>query len=376
MACFDSGKGERMEEHNRIETVKCTSADTHPISAMGRMSVKTVQSFLKIMGIEYEKGLPAEAYLMAWHEEFCGNREWVLLMLPKPYLLLLLEIWDSDTVEMDPIRWDMIQNLKMFGFLNYRRGNDRNHMESEIFVNLSMKQNFFFLLKSRESRKKMDRYDKWENALLGMLYYYGIVPMNDLHSLFREAVGEEISYDRFVTFVRCRADLWGHGTFLKDRKKQEFFMIRNVESAELTLLMIREHQDLPYKRTDYYDLEYVRNGFGIDNRWDGVSELGSFLVQDMDMSYYRSTVLVHTILVSIQNGMTLEKILEKIGFISFYDEEDRKTAEKYVNIMYESIPVYEYKGYSRSEYRKICLKNDRNKRRKRFTMLPGGKQES
>ena len=365
-----------MEEFNKTETVKCTSVDTHPISAMNRMSVKTVQSFLKIMGIGYEKGLPVEAYLMAWHEEFCGNREWVLTMLPKPWLLLLTEIWDSDTVEMDPVRWDMIQNLKMFGFLNYRRGNHRNHAESEILVFRSMKQHFYFLLKSRESRKKMDMYDRWENALLGMLYYYGIVPLHDLHRLFAEAVGEEISYDRFICFLRCRGDLWGHGSFLKDRKKKEYFMIRNVESAELTLLMVGEHKDLPYKKVDYRDLEYVRNGFGIDNRWDGVSELGSFLVQDMDMSYYRSTVLVHTILVSVQNGMSLEKIQEKTGFISFYDEEDRKTAEKYVNIIYESIPVYEFKGYSRSEYRKICLRNDRNSRRKRFTMLPGGKQES
>ncbi len=366
-----------MDKETKVEIVKCISEDIHPLFVMrNQISVKTIQSLLTLMGTDYTEGLPSDAYLMAWYEEFSQNREWILLMLPKPHLQLLLEIWDSPRVSMDSVRWEMVRHLAMFGFLTYKKGSARNHTESRISVIRSMKKNFYFLLKSRRSGDLMDRYERWENALMGMSFYYGIISLDELHALLCEALKEEIVYGTFLRFIKCRAGLWGLGSFPKDRKKKEYFMSGTVESAELTLLLINDHPDLPYRRISYPDLSYVRAGYGIDNRWPGVSELGLFLIEDMDQSYYRSTVMVHSILTAIQNGATLDKILGKLDFITFFAEEEKRTAEEYVMTMYESVPLYELKGHSRWEYRKMAEKQEWVYKKRKFTLLTGGRAET
>ena len=348
--------------------------DIHPVSIMNHVSVKTAQSMLTHMNIEYEEGLVPDAYLIAFHEEFCRDRGWMIHMIPRFYLHFLMEIWSSDQIEMDGTRWDMLKHLKRFGLVTYRKGNRRQGIPSEIYVVSSMKNHFYFFLRSRDAEKEMDHYEKMENAFLGMMYYYGIASLDNLHRLFCQAIEEEINYDTFCHFVKCRSDLWAWGLFLKDRQGEDYFMNHNVESAELSLVMIREHKDLPYKCVSYDDLAYVRFGYGIDNRWYGVSELGSYLVNDMQMSYYRSTVLVHTFMTAIQNGTVLNQLLDKLTVISFSDTKDRKNVEKYVSIMYEHIPVFELKGHSRSEYGRKYHKPESRKNRNRFYMIPGGKK--
>ena len=363
-----------MEEYANTELVKCIEMDIHPVSIMNHISVKTAQSMLSHIGIEYEEGLVPDAYLIAFHEEFCRDRSWIIHMLPKFYLHFLMEIWDSDEIELDGIRWDMLKHLKRFGLVTYRKGSRRQGIPSEIYVISSMKNHFYFYLKSRDAEKKMDHYEKMENAFLGMMYYYGIAPLKNLHNIFCQVLKKEIEYQTFFRFVRCRSDLWAWGFFLKDRQGEDYFMNHNVESAELSLVLIREHKDLPYKRVSYDDLAYVRNGYGIDNRWYGVSELGSYLVNDMQMSYYRSTVLVHTFLTAIQNGTDLKQLSEKMAVISFSDPKDRKNVEKYVSIMYEHIPIFELKGHSRLEYGRKYQESESRKNRSRFHMIPGGKK--
>ncbi|MBQ6393466.1 MAG: hypothetical protein IJH60_08130 [Eubacterium sp.] len=363
-----------MDEKAYTEMVNCIDMDIHPVSIMNHVSVKTAQSMLAHMRIEYEEGLVPDAYLIAFHEEFCRDRSWIIHMIPKFYLYFLMEIWDSDRIEMDGIRWDMLKHLKRFGLVTYRKGNRRQGIPSEIYIVSSMKNHFYFYLKSRDAEKEMDHYERMENAFLGMMYYYGIASLPDLHRIFCQALKEETDYDAFYHCVKCRSDLWAWGLFLKDRQKEDYFMNHNVESAELSLVMIREHKDLPYKSVSYDDLAYVRFGYGIDNRWHGVSELGSYLVNDMQMSYYRSTVLVHTFITAIQNGTDLKQLLDKLAVISFSDTKDRKNVEKYVSIMYEHIPVFEFKGHSRSEYGRKYQELESRKSRSRFHMIPGGKK--
>ena len=362
-----------MADYSKVELVNCIEVDFHPTSVMKHVSVKGVQSMLTHMEVEYEEGLIRDAYLIAFHEEFCRNRDWILRMIPKVYLTFLVEIWDSDQVEMDGLRWDMLKHLKQFGLITYQKGNQRQDIPAQIYVISSMKNHFYFYLKSRDAREKIDWYEKIENGFLGMMYYYGLASLKDLHLLLCEAIKKELDYENFLSFIRCRADLWAWGLFLQDRKGEEFFMNYNVQSAELSFVMIREHNDLPYKKLSYDDLTYIRFGYGIDNRWYGVSELGSYLVNDMQMSYYRSTVLLHTILTAIQNGAELKQLSDKLAVISFSDINEKKNVEKYVSIMYDHVPLFELKGFSRSEYKRKYQESEYRKKRNRFHMITGGK---
>ena len=45
--------------------------------------VQTVKSILGRIGIEYEDGLPKEAYISDFERGVCSEPKWVLLMLPK-----------------------------------------------------------------------------------------------------------------------------------------------------------------------------------------------------------------------------------------------------------------------------------------------------
>lgn len=355
------------------DIARCISKDLDSINLMKSISTPTIQSLLCRMGIEYQEGLPKEAYLIAWQEEFLGDWQWILRIYPESYLHLLLEIWEKNEIEMDDLRWEMLQYLKLFGLLTYKKTGRKQKEVSEIYYSDSMKQNFYFFLKSKDSQGYMRKYERWETAFCGMSYYYGLIPLRDAHKLVCQVLGESIEYDTFVTFIKCRADIWSLGSFLGDNNGKEYFQNHNVEQVENTLLFIQEHPNLSYKEISYPDLEYVRHGYGIDNRWPGISELGNFLVQEMGITYYRATVLVHTMITATQNGAEKEKILGQLDLITFEKDLYRQQAIEFVERLYDHVPVYEYKGYTYSEIRKKESEKEWKNRRKGFTIISGGK---
>ena len=81
-----------------MEYARCIRSDLEPISVIKSISTETLLSLLERMGIEYEKGLPKEAYLIAWQEELQEHRDWIVRGFPEKYLKLLMEIWDLKKV--------------------------------------------------------------------------------------------------------------------------------------------------------------------------------------------------------------------------------------------------------------------------------------
>lgn len=356
-----------------IEYARCLASDLQPVNIMRHLSTQAILSLLRRFHIEYEEGLPKEAYLIAWQEELCKNREHILKIFPKGYLHFLMEIWDSKEVKMDAFRWEILDCLRAFGLVTYKKGNEKLGEEHEIHVSELIRNQFYFFLKSKDSKKKMELYDRWESVFLGMTYYYGMIALPKLYRLFCENLQTEILYAEFLSFIHCRADVWGVGQFLMDGNGVEFFKNNSVENAEITYVYLREHEDLNYKEISFADLEYIKNGFGVDNRWAGLSDLGNYLVNELEVSYYRASVLVHTLLTSIQNSKSFAYIKEKMDFILDANEEKRKKAEEYLLTMYENTPIFEYKGYTRAEYKKIHEEKQWKNKRKRFTMIEGGK---
>ena len=72
-------------------------------------------------------------------------------------------------------RWNYIEYLKIFGFLAYQMGNPVTDEPNRLIVVEEMKDNFYFLLKSRKNRKLLSVYHEWEKIITGFMYYYGFI---------------------------------------------------------------------------------------------------------------------------------------------------------------------------------------------------------
>lgn len=367
--------GENMQDRYVADEARVSISSLEAETIMKSTPVQTVKSILGRIGIEYEDGLPKEAYISALKEEFCSEPKWVLLMLPKVMLDFLTEVWENPVIAMTEERWNYIEYLKIFGFLAYQMGNPVTDEPNRLIVAEEMKDSFYFLLKSRKNRKLLSVYEEWEKVITGFMYYYGFIETRTLYSLFLKVSKKVISYEDFLLFIKCRTSLWPFGAILKDISgKNEYFQYLSVENPDMLLEYVRQHEELPYKPVKLEDLIYVSDAAGIDNRWRGVSELGNLLIDKMGLNYYRATVLVRTLLIMIKNGSSYEKVQEKVSVLSFESSQIREEVQEAVRQLFENVPVFEYKGYSRAEYKRLSYQKQLKKKRNLFTIIDGGKE--
>ena len=205
-----------MQDRYVADEARVSISSLEAETIMKSTPVQTVKSILGRIGIEYEDGLPKEAYISALKEEFCSEPKWVLLMLPKVMLDFLTEVWENSVIVMTEERWNYIEYLKIFGFLAYQMGNPVTDEPNRLIVVEEMKDNFYFLLKSRKNRKLLSVYDEWEKIITGFMYYYGFIETRTLYSLFLKVSKKVISYEDFLLFIKCRTSLWPFGAILKD----------------------------------------------------------------------------------------------------------------------------------------------------------------
>lgn len=368
--------GDSMNKKYNADWAEIIKSDLEASSIIQNTSVETIKSIIRRMGIDYEDGFPKEVYISAFLEELCSDSKWILQMLPRNILEFLLEIWEHNEIEVNKERWDFIQYLKIFGFLTYKKGNPLTEEPNQIYVIEEMKDYFYFLLKSRKSKALMEEYDGWEKIISGLLYYYGLIEMSLLYGCFITVLKKQVDYEEFISFIKSRCTLWSFGLILKEtRNQKEYYQYVNVENAEIILLYIQEHKDLPYKQLKKEDLFYVYEAAGIDNRWKGVTELGTLFVDQMHMDYYRATVLVKTLILMIQNSCELEQIKEKISVLSFENKKIKQEAEEALNILYENVPVFELKGFSRNEYYQMFYQKQLKKKKEMFRIIDGGRKK-
>ena len=365
-----------MQERYDALQAKIVTEDMEASSVMQKTPVETVKSILSRIGIDFDGGLPKETYVTALKDAFCGSNKWILEILPRTFLDFLLRIWEKTEIEVGIEEWDYMEYLKIFGLAAYQKGNPLSGDINIIYCIPEMRDRFYFLLKSRKSRALMEQYEEWEKIIMGLMFYYGMAEMTVLHDSFMRITRRMISYEEFVTFVKCRCSFWSFGILLRDvNQENEYYQYANVENAEMLLMYIRQHRDLPYKYVEKEDLFYISEAAGIDNRWKGVSELGNLLLDEMDMDYYRATVWIKTLLLMIQNGCEWGDLKDKMAVLSFTGEALREKVFGAVRILYENVPIYELKGHSRSEYEKLFRQKQLKKKKEMFTIINGKKSE-
>lgn len=372
-----------MQETYQENYALCVYGEMDAASIMRGISVQSIKTILMQMGVEFMDNLPMEIYITAFLDEFSNNADWILKMIPAPALDYLLDIWEQAQIDdglfespmiwVEEEDWELLQYLRLFGLLTFRKGNSATNEPNIIYIVREMRDLFYFHLRSKRSQALIEKYDMWESAVRGFMHYYGLIQLEDLHRQFSKAVKDKVEFEEFALFLKVRSTLWTFGAFLYDQRyDRQYYATAEAENPDLILMSAAAHSELDYKEITYENLIYVSEAGGIDNRWEGISKLGSILVDDLQMNYYRATVFVKTIISLVQNNYDYNELKDKLDLIcSDYEINYRDVAEALQN-MYNSIPVFEFKGYSRKEYYRIQRSISQKKKREGFKIIKGG----
>lgn len=372
-----------MQNNYQENYALCVYGEMDSLSILRSVSLQSVKTILLQMGVEYVDNLPPETYIMAFLDEFTENGDWILKMLPIPVLDYLLDIWeqmetededlDTPTIWVEAEEWEYLQYLRLFGLVTYRKGNAAANEPNVIFVEREMRDLFYFHLRSRKSQDLLDKYEVWESDIRGLMHYYGLIQIEDLHQQFIKSTKESLTLEEFTQFLKIRTSLWTFGNILYDqRNDKQYYSIQDAENPDQILMFLLTHKDIPYKDVSCDDAVYVSDAGGIDNRWGGVSRLGSILLDELEMNYYRATVFVKTILSLVQNAYNYQELEDKFKLVCSDYEVNYGDVAEALELIYFHIPIYELKGHSRKEFGQIQYKLDQKKKRERFKLIKGG----
>ncbi len=324
--------------------------------------------------MNFEHGFPKEVYVAAFVDELQTNRDLLIRILPKDVLEFLLHIWESQgRITLDEISWEYLQYLRVFGLIDFRKGNAFNDIENVLYVLNETKGHYYFYLKSKKARKKMEDYDRWEKNAGGLLSYYGLIEIESLYEEFRISSASVLTKEEFEDFLKCRASLWSLVLFPDINRNHGHRYLQNasVDNPEILRLYIQEHPALNYRKISEEDLFYVYEGGGIDNRWAGVSEMAGILLDDINMNYYKATVFIRTCIGMIQNSCEKQDLLNYVKQLHIDAEDLTNKLERTAVLLYHNVPVFEYKGFSRGQYHKFMEKEISKKKRDRFKLIKG-----
>lgn len=369
-----------MEYRYRDHYAICEYTEMQAASLMPNIARKTIHLFLEIMGIEVDPKLPVSVSYMAFMDEFLDNGEWILKMIPSVYLDFLLEIWDaievhsrtgrSKEIYIDNDGLQMISYLSTFGLLSYRSGSAQTGNPNTIFVVREVMDAFYFQMKSRKTQALIEKYDQWEAMLQGFMRIVGLTQVEEIHKVLDAAMGEKIHYEELIEFMKCRISLWGVGRLLYDQEDSQYYFVTNlVDNSISTYQEIKKCDILKYKQYSAGELISIYESGGGYRKWKGVTDLLSYLVDDLQMEYYRATVLLSKSICDIQNGCTYEHL------VSMYDLVTHEMIEKPVQLMqnletmYYHMPIFSFKGHSHLEYQAEIERIEKNKRRVRFKIV-------
>ena len=341
--------------------------DLDMASVICKTSRESLLAFLHRIGLWEEKEGNKESLAQILKEAILSHPETILYIESEEALSFLIKLWESETIEMTQQDWDLLGQLQYLGFLDYSLGKE-NTEDGCIYLIREAWEKFYYYLKSRTVKMKIQRYSLWERLIQGIMRFYGILSSNRLYFYFCKCLMEPVDDETFHLFLAARINLWGFGCFAREKNSGiEYYENFEVQNPDQVLNKCEEEKDFDYKRISRDEILFVadNDGFG---QWDGIGNLADVFMEELEIEYYHTVIMIKTCLLMVQNGETKEKILESI--LKWYPEGE-KVKEKIctgVELIYRSVPVYELKGWSRNELGAHLYK------KKRFTILEGGKE--
>lgn len=303
-------------------------------------------------------------------EEMSLARKVAEMLYDKPQLLTIL--LQQEAIEFLLQCWEMegesliaqmylreLEQLHFLGFVSYE--NDT------IYVNMEAKDKFFFALKSHRVQDEMEKSTRLENILFGMLFLYGILDVYECYEIIRDHMIEDLTYDELEEFIMLRIVFWQAGVLLRNQVNLRLLLAsREVENRNAVFTQWQLHEDLSRKIYSEDEYKEVALGNGIGN-WEGIPELYEFVMNHMEDDQYKVMMIVKSLVVRIQNGLTYTEIAEVYNQLLAEDKQKQKELCELIRVIYKTVPLYELKGHTRKE-----LEDERME--SRFQVIRGGKK--
>ena len=96
---------------------------------------------------------------------------------------------------------------------------------------------------------------------------------------------------------------------------------REVENRNEVFIQWSLREDLSWKRYSEDEYKNLALGNGIGG-WDGIPELYDFVMKNIENDQYKVMMIVKSLVVKIQNGLTYEEITS--AYVNLLDEEDKE----------------------------------------------------
>ena len=207
-----------------------------------------------------------------------------------------------------------------------------------------------------------------EHILFGMLFLYGILDIYECCQMIQEEMFPELTYDELEEFILLRIVFWQSGILLRNQMNSRLLLAsREVENRNEVFIQWSLREDLSWKRYSEDEYKNLALGNGIGG-WDGIPELYDFVMKNIENDQYKVMMIVKSLVVKIQNGLTYEEITS--AYVNLLDEEDKEHQRilcELIRTLYKTVPLYSLKGHTRTEV-------EEESQEARFHVIQGGKE--
>ena len=236
-------------------------------------------------------------------------------LLQQEAIEFLLQCWDMEGESLIAEMYAReIEQLHFLGFLSYE--------DDTILLNMEAKDNFFFSLKSRRVQEELEEGTRLENILFGMLFLYGILDIYECCQMIQEEMFPELTYEELEEYILLRIVFWQSGILLRNQMNSRLLLAsREVENRNEVFIQWSLREDLSWKRYSEDEYKNLALGNGIGG-WDGIPELYDFVMKNIENDQYKVMMIVKSLVVKIQNGLTYEEITS--AYVNLLDEEDKE----------------------------------------------------
>ena len=276
-------------------------------------------------------------------EKLYDRPQLVMKMLQQEAIEFLLQCWEMEGESLIAQMYlRELEQLHFLGFLSYE--------DDTIYINMEAKDKFFFSLKSHRTQAQMEEYTRLENILFGMLFLYGILDIYECCEIIRDNMIEDMTYDELEEFVMHRVVFWQSGILLRNQTNLRLiYASREVDDRNDVFIKWTINKDISWKiySEDQYKELALSNGVG---NWSGIPELFDFVMQNIEDDQYQAMMIVKSLVVKIQNGVTYTEITEAYtGLLEDNAREEQRTLCDLILKLYKTVPVYALKGHTREE---------------------------
>ena len=355
-----------------IPKVYIRPLDLDMASVISQNSRENLYAFLKRMDLEVESYWEKEVLSLLLKDTIMENPEYILHIFGKEVLQFLIYLWEYEKNEIiiEQKEWAMMGQLKFLGFVDFtfvEQDLDRFHI---IYIIQEARDAFYFYLKSKTAKMMMDRFYTWEQLIRGMMAHYGIISFGRLYYQFCRLIKSPIDDSELHRFLSSRFDLHHFGCFAVEKPSNiEYYQSYEISNPEQVVDKRQEMKEVDFFCPAYDDAIYIAQNNGIGD-WDGISTIAEIFLQLLDIEYYKTVIAIKTCILMVQNDEKVDAI--EAYLLGSYPE-CRPYKDKIhdaVYFLYNSVPVYSLKGYSRKKLKKT------NPVTPLFTMIRGGKTGS